>query len=48
MKAKLKELGIRPEHFEEAMKKVKPYSKRDLMYGKKIFPEEASDISAIR
>jgi transitional endoplasmic reticulum ATPase len=48
MKAKLKELGITPEHFEEAMKKVKPYSKRDLMYGKKIFPEEASDISAIR
>src|SRR5579884_2374261 len=48
MKAKLKELGIRPEHFEEAMKKEKPYSKRDLMYGKKIFPEEASDISAIR
>ena len=33
LKAKLKELGITMAHFEEAMKKVKPYSKRDLLYG---------------
>ena len=48
MKAKLKELEITMAHFEEAMKKVKPYSKRELMQGiKKSDQTAGSDISAI-
>ncbi|MGI0079229.1 MAG: CDC48 family AAA ATPase, partial [Nitrososphaerales archaeon] len=44
--AKLKDLEISKEQFEEAMKKVKPYSKRDMNYNKG-GAGSGSDISAI-
>ncbi len=46
IKAKLNELQISKAQFEEALKKVKPYSKRDLTYGK-IGLGTAPDLSAI-
>jgi transitional endoplasmic reticulum ATPase len=46
VKAKLSELQISKLQFEEAMKRAKPYSKRDLTYGK-IGSGTGSDLSAI-
>lgn len=46
VKAKLKDLEISKKEFEEAMKKVKPYSKRDMNYNKS-GARSGADISAI-
>src|SRR5487761_944170 len=46
VKAKLKDLEISKKEFEEAMKKVKPYSKRDMNYNKS-GAGSGADISAI-
>lgn len=46
VKAKLKELELTKRHFDEAMKQVKPYSRRDLMHAQ-AGAGPGSDISAI-